>query len=163
MMLYAFTTTGYQVIFKVTQFVVKDLLLTKRDVRVFHPNVKSYHHLQLPSAYRLHEKRAYDQRIQEVEHGFKKTPLVFSTSRGMGASATVMYKHLAFLLSIKREESYTAVIAWIQCHLCFSLATMCLRGARSHHRTPQYESITLPPLEGKTPPWKYKLTTLYSY
>ena len=81
------------------------------DVVVFHPNAKSYHHLQLPSAYRLQEnnkQRAYDQIIREVEHGYF-TPLVFSTSGGMGARATVMYKRLAYLLSIKREESSTVI------------------------------------------------------
>ena len=51
------------------------------DVRVFHPNAPSYRSMQLPSAYRLHERqkqRSYDQRGREVEHG-SFTPLVFTT------------------------------------------------------------------------------------
>ena len=67
------------------------------DVCVFHPNAPSYWKMQLPSAYRLHERqkqRSYDQRVREVEHG-SFTPLVFSTSGGMGKCASVTYKRLA--------------------------------------------------------------------
>ena len=56
------------------------------DVRVFHPNAPSYRKMQLTSAYSLHEcqkQRSYDQRVREIEHG-SFTPLVFSTSGGMG-------------------------------------------------------------------------------
>ena len=34
------------------------------------------------------------------------------TSGGMKARATVMFKCLAYLLSIKREESYVTIIEW---------------------------------------------------
>ena len=49
------------------------------DVRVVHPNAPSYRKMQLPSAYRLHERqkqRSYGQRVWEVEH-CSFTPLVF--------------------------------------------------------------------------------------
>ena len=39
-------------------------------------------------------KRAYEQRDNEIEHGLF-TPLVLSTSGGMGKAATVFYKRLA--------------------------------------------------------------------
>ena len=106
------------------------------DARVFHPNAPSYQKMQLPSAYRLHERqkqRSYDQRVQEVEHG-SFTPLVFSTSGGMGKCASVTYKRLASLLSTKQDQLYGATIAWIRCCLSFSLlrsSIMCLRDARS--------------------------------
>ena len=107
------------------------------DVRVFHPNAPSYQKMQLPSAYRLHERqkqRSYDQRVCEIEHG-SFTPLVFTTtSGGMGKCASVTYKRLASLLSTKQEQNYGATIAWIRCCLSFSLlrsSIMCLRGARS--------------------------------
>ena len=80
------------------------------DVRVFHPNAPSY---RLPSAYRLHERqkqRSYDQRVHEIEHG-SFTPLVFTTSGGMGKCASVTYKRLASLLSTKQEQNYGATIA----------------------------------------------------
>ena len=112
------------------------------------PTTTSSFHL--PIAYMRIKNRGL---MTKVEHS-SFSPLVFSTSRGMEARATVTYKCLAYLLSIKREKSYTTVRAWIQCHLCFTLlrsAIMCLRGARSHHHIPQCESINLGILEGKIP------------
>ena len=106
------------------------------DVRVFHPNAPSYRKMQLPSAYRLHEcqkQRSYDQRVREVEYG-SFTPLILSTSGGMGKCASVTYKRIASLLSTKQEQHYGATIARIRCCLNFSLlrsSIMCLRGARS--------------------------------
>ena len=54
------------------------------DVRVFNPLADTYRSLTLPACYRRHEqekKRAYDQRIREVEHGCF-SPLIFSASGG---------------------------------------------------------------------------------
>ena len=53
--------------------------------------------------YRQHEcakHRAYKERVCVIEHE-SFSPLVFSASGGMGASTTVAYKRLAFLLSLK--------------------------------------------------------------
>ena len=71
--------------------------------------------------------------VREVEHG-NFSPLVFSTSGGMGASTTVAYKRLAFLLSCKWKSPYCRVMSWLRCCLGFSLlhsAIMCIRGSRS--------------------------------
>ena len=57
------------------------------------------------AAYKKHEdekKRTYGQRILEIEHGVF-TPLVLSTSGGMGREAQTFYKRLADLLSLKRD------------------------------------------------------------
>ena len=62
------------------------------------------------------------------------TPLVFSTSGGMVKSTSVAYKQLASLLARKWDQPYSLVIAWLRCHVTFSLlrsAITCLRGARS--------------------------------
>ena len=78
------------------------------DVRVFYSNAPSYRNLQLGSVYRWHEKekkRSYKDRVREVEHG-SFTPLVFSTSGGMGAFATTAYKRLASLISCKKNQPY---------------------------------------------------------
>ena len=72
-------------------------------------------------------------RVREIENG-SFTPLVFSTSGGMGKAAKITYKRLASLLSIKREQPYSLVMGWLRCRLSFSLlrsAVMCLRGSRS--------------------------------
>ena len=71
----------------------------------FYPNAPSYHNLQLSAVYRRHEnekKRNYEARVREVEHG-SFTPLVFSTSGGMGMLVTAVYKRLASQIAIKRD------------------------------------------------------------
>ena len=71
------------------------------DVRVFNPFAESNQSPCSAATFRRHEaekRRAYEERIQEVERG-SFTPLVFSSSAGMGKAATVTYKHLASLLS----------------------------------------------------------------
>jgi len=77
------------------------------------PNMSS----TLTAAYCRHEQekhRAYEERVQEVEHGCF-TPLVFST----GKAATVVYKCLAHLLSTHHNASYTSVMGWLRCTLSF--------------------------------------------
>ena len=106
------------------------------DVRVFNPYAPSNQHSSLQACYRKHEnlkKRAYDQRIREVEHG-TFTPLVFSCTGGMGRAAVATYKRLASLIATKRDVHYSEVMGWVRCSLSFSLlraAIMCLRGSRS--------------------------------
>ena len=106
------------------------------DVKVFNPNAQSYRWSSLESCFRHEEntkKRKYEQRNIEVEHG-SFTPLVFSTSGGMGNLASTFYKRLASLLSEKRREAYSSTLGWIRTHLSFSLlrsAIMCVRRARS--------------------------------
>ena len=106
------------------------------DVRVFNPNSTSYQNLEMTTCYRHHEgekRHAYEHRVREEEQG-SFTPLVFSTSGGMGRAATVTYKRLATLIAAKREQPYSNVMGWLRCHLSFSLlrsTVMCLRGSRS--------------------------------
>ena len=69
------------------------------DVRVFHPNALSNSSGSIITTYRKHEnikKRAYGQRVRDIEHGVF-TPLVFSTTGGMGQEACTFYKRLALL------------------------------------------------------------------
>ena len=71
------------------------------DIRVFHPNAQSYRNTSIPSVYRRHEqqkKREYGDRVREVELA-SFTPLVFSTTGGMGKEAVTFYRRLAELLS----------------------------------------------------------------
>ena len=106
------------------------------DVRVFHPNAPSYRNSSIPSVYRHHElqkKREYGERVREVEQA-SFTPLVFSTTGGMGGEALTFYRRLADMLSRHSSTSYSGTLAWIRCTLSFSLlrsATMCIRGTRS--------------------------------
>ena len=90
----------------------------------------------ITQSYRRHElkkKRAYEQRICEVEHA-SFTPLVLSACGGLTTGASTFYKRLASLLAEKREQPYSITISWLRCTLSFSLlrsAIQCIRGARS--------------------------------
>ena len=106
------------------------------DVRVFNPHAPSNKSLAPPACYRKHErekKRAYEQRVREVEHS-TFTPLVFSATGGMASEATNFYKHLASMLALKWDSPYSSTLCWLRCRLSFSLlrsAIQAIRGARS--------------------------------
>ena len=122
------------------------------DVRVFNPYAPCYRNSTLPQCYRrneLEKKRAYEERVQEIEHG-SFSPLVFSAAGGMGTIATVVYKRLASLLADKQGRPYSSTLYWLRCRLNFSLlrsAIMCIRGSRStfspDSTSPPTESIDL--------------------
>ncbi len=86
--------------------------------------------------YRKHEnvkKRAYESRIQEIEHS-SFTPLVMSSTGGLGPASTSTYKRLATLLATKWDQPYTSTMNWLRCRLSFSLlrsSIQAIRGARS--------------------------------
>ena len=52
-----------------------------------------------------------EQRIREIEHGHF-SPLVFTTTGGMGDAASQVYRRLGNLLTEKLELSYGEVITW---------------------------------------------------
>lgn len=112
------------------------------DVRVFNPLAPSNMKSSLDATFRRHEKekkRAYEQRVLEVEHG-SFTPIVLSASGGMGKLAATTYSRLASLLAEKRGIAYSQCMGWLRCCLSFCLlksAIMCLRGSRGlrHHST----------------------------
>ena len=105
------------------------------DIRVFNPFAQS-NSQSIPSCYRKHEnikKRAYEQRIREIEHG-SFTPLVLSLTGGMGPTASMCFKRLASKLAQKKDQTYSSTMAWIRCSLSFALlksSIQCIRGARS--------------------------------
>ena len=113
------------------------------DMRVFNPFAQSHQNTPLAQCYRkkeMEKRRVYDERVREIEHG-NFSPLVFSTSGGMGATATVVYSRIASMLAQKQDKPYSKVMHWIRCRLNYSLlrsAIMCLRGSRSSiHRPAQ--------------------------
>ncbi len=89
------------------------------DVRVFNPSALSNLLSSLSATYRKHEqekRRHYNQR--DVEHG-SFTPLVLSTTGGMGRTATTFYKRLASMLSEKRYQlSSNLELDTMQAFLC---------------------------------------------
>ena len=105
------------------------------DVRVFNPHAPS-NGQPLAACYRKHEnskKRAYEQRVREIEHG-SFTPIVLSLTGGLGKVATTCYKRLASMITEKQDLPYSTTISWIRCLLSFSLlrsAIQCIRGTLS--------------------------------
>ena len=93
------------------------------DVRIFNPSAQS------------EKRREYDQRVCEIEHA-TFTPLVLSTTGGMGRAAITFYRRFASMLAEIRDTPYSTAL--IRCRLSFALlraSIMSISGARSsrHH------------------------------
>ncbi|KAG0722681.1 hypothetical protein GWK47_044061 [Chionoecetes opilio] len=105
------------------------------DLRIFDPMAACHRGISLEAAHQRNEQekiRAYGERIQHVDQG-SFTPLVFTTSRGMGPKAKCFYSRLADVMAEKKHQPRSPVVAWMRCRLSFSLlrsALLCLRGTR---------------------------------
>ena len=92
-------------------------------------------------------KKAYNERIINDEKG-SFTPIVMSTTGGMGVEADRFHKRLALLISEKRKEEYSHVVNYIRTRLRFALlksTVTALRGVRSRrsdHSTTPMSSIS---------------------
>ena len=111
------------------------------DVRVFKAFAESNRSSCAAATFWRHEgdkRQAYEERVCEVEWG-SFTPLVFSSSGGMGKAATVTYQRLASFLSDKWNSPYSVIMGWLCCSLGFSLlrsSLMCLHGSQSRAGSP---------------------------
>ena len=105
-------------------------------MRVCHPNAVSYRDPEPKQIYRIHESeknRLYSRRVLDIEHG-TFTPLVFTTTGGMGKEWLKYHSRLAQLIAIKKGEQYAKTITWIRTRTSFALwrsALVCLRGSRT--------------------------------
>ena len=106
------------------------------DIRIFDPMAACHRELSLEAAHQRNEQekiRSYGERILHVDQG-SFTPLVFTTSGGMGSKAKCFYSRLADLMADKKRQPRSHIVAWMRCRLSFSLlrsALLCLRGTRS--------------------------------
>ena len=69
--------------------------------------------ISLKSAYKRHKdakKCEYGHRVRDIEHGVF-TPLVFSSTGGMGCEATVFYRRLADMLTTHWGQDYSQTIS----------------------------------------------------
>ena len=104
------------------------------DVRVCHPNADSYKDQTPKQIYRNHEnekKRAYADRVLQVEQG-TFTPLVFTSTGGMGEECKRYHSRLAELIAAKKGEDYATTVSWIRSKVSFAIlrsALICLRGS----------------------------------
>ena len=105
------------------------------DITVTHPNAQSHMNKPINKLYKEFETRKkskYNDRITNVERG-SFTPLVFTTTGGMGAECEKLNKRLAELIAIKSRQNYSQVIADIRRQLCFALlkaTVIAVRGYR---------------------------------
>ena len=117
------------------------------DVRVFHPNSPSYLNTSPTQLYVQQEKekkRMYNDRILQVEKG-SFSPLIFTTTGGMGPEATRYHKKVAELISVKKGEQYSDVVNHIRTRIRFSLlksVLVAVRGERGRRR----RQVHVPPI-----------------
>ena len=82
------------------------------------------------------KKRLYNDRIIHTERA-TFTPLVFSTTGGMGPECERMNKRLAEMIAAKRGEAYSHVMSYIRTRLRFALlrcTITAIRGTRGAAR-----------------------------
>ena len=106
------------------------------DVRVFHPNAPSYIKQPMISLYKSREaakRQAYGQRVREVEGG-TFTPLVMSTSGGVGREFDKMIRKVAGRVVKKTEEQYSEIVSHLRTRLRFVLLRACLLAIRGDRR-----------------------------
>ncbi len=115
------------------------------DVRVTHPNCETNVYKSLSQVYQEHEKEkkaSYEQRILDTEKG-SFTPLIFTTSGGMGPLCTVLVKRVSRKIAEDKNEAIGHVTNHIRTRLRFSLlksTLIALRGIRGKTKG-QYTSI----------------------
>ena len=96
----------------------------------------------LPSVYRKHEtekRRTYEARVRDIE-GASFCPIVMAATGGQAPATKALVKQLASSLAEKMDLPYHKTINWLRNRMsfaCIKACIMCLRGARSRHRTPQ--------------------------
>ena len=85
--------------------------------------------------YRMHEnekKRIYTRHLTYIEQG-TFTPLIFTTTGGMGEKCWRYHSRLTELLANKKGEVYSKTMACTRAKISFSIlryALLCLRGSR---------------------------------
>ena len=100
-----------------------------------HPNAPTYADKDINKVYIAHEKekkRMYNERILQIEKG-SFTPIVLSTTGGMGNEAARYNKGIAELIADKRKENYAVVLNYIRTKLRFYLlkgVLISIRGVR---------------------------------
>ena len=109
------------------------------DVRVSNLNSPSYRDKTPQKIYEQKErekKRDYNQRVIQVEKG-TFTPLIFSTTGGMGPEAARYHKRVAELISKKKNEEYADVIRHIRTRIRFAIlrgTLISIRGDRGRKK-----------------------------
>jgi len=116
------------------------------DIRVFHPQAPTNAARTIPNMYSWHEKTkktSYNSRVVQVEKG-TFTPIVFSTSGGMGKEAQKFYQHFAQKLSWKTGQKYNETITLVRRRLRFDLLKTTIISLRGHRGSKPGDRSTSP-------------------
>ena len=106
------------------------------DIRVFNPLAKRHVSQNLNKCFESNErekKRAYNERVLEIEHG-TFTPLVFAATGGTGRECSKFISRLAEMIASKQNKNYSEVITWMRRKMSIGLCKavgICLRGSRT--------------------------------
>ena len=107
---------------------------------IYKTTAKMYHH------HEAMKKIEYNTRILEIEKGVF-TPLVFSTTGGMGTEAEAFFKRIAERTTMKSGQKYHHTISYIRKRLRFDLlktTLIALRGYRGKASSaPKIENMDL--------------------
>ena len=90
---------------------------------------------------RQYQKRQYNQRVLEVEHG-SFTPLIFTPYGGNSKETERFLAELALKLSGRKQVEHSMVMHWLRAKLSFNLlrsAVLCLRGSRTMKQEVNYD------------------------
>ena len=81
------------------------------------------------------KRRLYSRKVLDIEHG-TFTPLVFTTTGGMGKECSRYHSRLAELIAIKKGKQYAKTMSWIRSRISFALliSALILRGSRAIRR-----------------------------
>merc|ERR1711954_46082 len=76
------------------------------------------------------KKREYGQNVENASF----TPMILSSSGGMGDDMSMALKILARRITLKKNQSYATTMGLLRCRFAFEMmrsALICLRGSRS--------------------------------
>ena len=110
------------------------------EFRVFYPHAHSYKSTKPQALYKKiarTRRREYGERVSQCEDA-DFTPMILSSSGGMGAEMSMAIKHLAKKVSEKQNLAYSRVAGYLRAMFSFEmmrLALICLRGSRSRFTT----------------------------
>jgi hypothetical protein len=106
------------------------------EFRAFYAFARTYMNQNLSKLYQKFSKtrkREYEQRVREVDAG-DFTPMIVSSSGGMGPEMQIALKHLSRKIADKQNDTYSRVAGFMRCRFSFAMmrsALVCLRGTRS--------------------------------
>lgn len=108
------------------------------EFRVFYPFAPSYRNKsphKLYQAFARTRRAQYEQRINQVDAG-SFTPMVMSSTGGIGREMKIAIKHLSRLLAEKTNQEYAVVAGLTRARFTFEIARaalVCLRGSRHRY------------------------------